>query len=382
MRPKILLGISSSYCAPFLKGQVNFLVKQGYDVVIISGPGEEISALAKQEAAKLITIPFTTRISPWQDLKHLCKVIAIVKSEQPDIINAGNPKSGFLIMLAAWWLRRKNRFFTMHGLLSDTKTGLKKYIIRLTEKLSCRLSHRVIVVGHALRQHAVETGIVANNHCVVLENGSCNGVDVGVFSRNEPAINKAAALSAQFKITPHNYILGFVGRLSKDKGIDLLMDAFNRLKLNHPELRLLIVGPLINEHMLTEEVLYQLYNDDNIFYTGKLQEVLPAYILMNVLVLPSLREGLANVILEASATEVPVVASDIPGCRDALIHLHTGELFDKGNVESLTATLEKMIQLPDTARQYGKNGRQFVATQFSNQKIWEAYLALYKEALS
>ena len=106
--PKILIGVSSSYCASFLKGQVAFLVANGFKVVIISAPGEEISMLAKKENAELITVPFTKKISPLTDLLQLLHIIRIIRKEKPDIVNAGNPKSGFLIMLACWLTARSS----------------------------------------------------------------------------------------------------------------------------------------------------------------------------------------------------------------------------------------------------------------------------------
>ncbi|MBN8787613.1 MAG: glycosyltransferase, partial [Terrimonas sp.] len=124
--PKILLGVSSSFCAHFLRGQVSYLVAHGFEVIIVSGPGKEIEMLAKEENAKLIPISFTKKITPFTDLVQLFKIINILKKEKPDIINAGNPKSGFLIMLACYFAGYSNRVFTLHGLVSDSKSGLFK----------------------------------------------------------------------------------------------------------------------------------------------------------------------------------------------------------------------------------------------------------------
>lgn len=382
MRPKILIGISSSYCASFLKGQVAFLVQHGYEVVIISGPGEEISMLSKEEGARLISIPFSTEISPLRDLKQLFQIISFLKKERPGIVNAGNPKSGFLITLAGWLIGQGNRIFTMHGLVSDTRSGFKKWIIGITEKLSCRLAHKVIVVSPSLREHAEKRGILKKGKGIVIENGSCNGVDTEIYARTPAVLIKADEMRRKLKIEPGQQVVGFVGRLSKDKGIDLLINSFNRITNKHANARLLVVGPLITNNQLSQSVLDQLYNDNKIIYVGKLQDVIAAYALMNMLVLPSLREGFGNVLTEASAMEVPVVAADIPGCRDAVQHLHTGELFEKGSIDALTKALEKLITQPELAQQYGRRGREYVSHKFSNQKIWQGYLQLYNQAIN
>src|SRR6186713_2457042 len=100
--PKILFGISSSYCAHFMKGQVGYLSAHDFEVVIISGPGEEIEHLCKEEGAKLYTMDFSRALTPFRDLIALRRIITIIKKEKPDVVNAGNPKPGFLLTLACW----------------------------------------------------------------------------------------------------------------------------------------------------------------------------------------------------------------------------------------------------------------------------------------
>jgi len=379
--PKILLGVSSSFCANFLKGQVAFLVKNGFEVIIISGPGEEISMLAKRENARLFTLDFTKKISPFKDLFQLFRIVRIIRSEQPDIINAGNPKSGFLIMLASWIAGNKNRLFTLHGLLSDTKHGLVRRLITITEKISCRLAKNVIVVSPTLKTHAENRKILAPGKGLVIGNGSCNGIDLLSFSRNSTTTDSAVQLKNELGLKDDNIVIGFVGRLSRDKGIEILFDAFNVLIKEYPSLRLVIAGPLVEENPFSRHLLFQLYHDENVMYTGKLYDVTPVYGTLDIVVLPSLREGFPNVLIEAAAMEVAVVASDIPGCRDALNPGINGELFEKGNAKALVTVLKKLIDNRELRQQYAQNGRKFVSENFVNQKIWMGQLELYNKTL-
>lgn len=382
MRPKILIGVSSSYCASFLKGQVAFLVHHGYDVVIISAAGEEIEQLAQKEQARLITIPFNTRISPLTDGGQLLQIIQILKKEQPDIINAGNPKSGFLITLAAWLTGHRNIIFTLHGLVSDTRSGFKKWLISRTEKLSCRMARRVVVVSPSLRNHAIKRNILSAGKAIVINNGSCNGVDAETFNRTPAVIEKASQLAQHLGLDPSDRVIGFVGRLSKDKGIDILLSAFNTLRKSYPNLKLLLVGPLIEDHGLPEDILKRLREDEAICFVGKQADVVLYYSLMEVLVLPSYREGLPNVLLEASAMELPVIATDIPGCTDAVKHQYTGELVRKASESDLVAVLERLLREPELGRRYGINGRQWVASRFNQKAVWQGYLQLYQQAVN
>src|SRR5690606_23593745 len=143
--------------------------------------------------------------------------------------NAGNPKSGFLIMLACRITGCKHKIFTLHGLLSDTKKGLLRRLIAATEKISCTIANRVIVVSSTLKSHAEKRKILPFEKGTVLGNGSANGIDLHLF----PGRNAVAARSAQLKerldLKEDVMVIGFLGRLSKDKGIDILFDAFNLL---------------------------------------------------------------------------------------------------------------------------------------------------------
>lgn len=375
--PKILIGVSSSFCASFLKGQVKFLVEHGFSVVIVSGPGEEISMLAKAEQAKLITIPFTKRITPFKDLVQLLQIVRILRKEKPDIINAGNPKSGFLIMLAAWLTGHKKRVFTLHGVLSDTKHGLARSVIGFTEKLSCSIAHKVIVVSPSLKEHAEKRRLLKAGKGIVIENGSCNGIDLELFEKNEKSVAAGKALRSQLNIGDDAIVVSFVGRVSKDKGIDGLIKSFDNLYTRYPFLKLIIAGPLHEEHGLGPIIVEQLKENKNIHYLGWVTDVVPVYAATDILVLPSLREGFGNVLIEAAAMQVPVIAPDIPGCRDAVSNGFNGFLFEKANILSLTDSIEYFIDHAAMREQYGMNGRMFVEENFSNIRVWKGLLHFY-----
>lgn len=380
--PKIILGVSSSFCAHFLKGQVDYLVKNGYEVIIISGAGEEIESLAKTEKARLIPINFTKKISPLTDLVQLFKIIRLLKKEKPHLINAGNPKSGFLIMLACYFTGFKHRIFTLHGLVSDSKRGIYKTLMAITEKISCSIAKKVIVVSPSLKTHAEQQNILPANKAVVIEKGSANGIDLNKFSRMPSVIEAALQLRSQYNLNENDIVLCFIGRLTKDKGIDILFEAFNRLSKKYNNLKLLIAGPLIPENPFSPRFIQQLHNDPSVIFMGKVSDIIPIYILADIVILPSFREGLPNVLIEAAAMETPVIASDIPGCRDAVQHGFNGNLFEKGNIAELITNIEVLINNSELRKTYGKNGRLFAASNFDNKKIWKGQLDIYETVLT
>ena len=380
--PKILIGVSSSFCANFLKGQVSFLVSKGFEVVIISGAGEEISILAKRENAKLHTVNFTRKISPFHDLRLLFQIINILKSEKPDIVNAGNPKSGFLIILACWFLGIRNRIFTLHGLYSDTKSGFTGWLVTRAETMTCNFAKQVIAVSESLRQHAIQRGILKAANSLIIEKGSCNGIDLDFYSRNQNNLLAASRLKEEIKLSGQEFLLGYVGRLSKDKGIEILFAAFNLLVKKIPNLRLIIAGPIEDADPFSRETMHQLYEDERIYYLGKMMDVAPVYCMIDILILPSFREGFPNVLLEAASMSVPVVSSRIPGSSDAMQAGFNGEFFSMGSSENLTDVLEKLIFNESERIRMGKNGRKFAEDNFSKERIWEGQLLIYNNMLN
>src|SRR5690606_7564958 len=211
---KILIAISDSFCANFIKGQGNYLAAQGHDVVIVSGPGIEIDELEQNESVKVVRIPFARDISPIDDLKHLIAVIKLVKKERPDVINAGNPKTGFLFSLAHVFFWKTPLIFTLRGVRSDTLKGLKAKIVRLTEKITCTLADKVIAISPSLKDHAVDEGLVSSQKCIVLSKGSSNGIDLNYYTPSAELTTRAHSLAEKYDITQEAFKLIFVGRVT------------------------------------------------------------------------------------------------------------------------------------------------------------------------
>lgn len=376
---KILLGISSSFCAGFIEGQAADLKQRGHDVLILSGPGPEISRLAHHEGAKLITLPFTRSFTPLRDLIHLIQILRILRKEKPDIVNAGNPKSGFLILFAAWLKRVPFRVFTLHGLVSDHRKGLVKSIVQFSEKASAFFAHQVVVVSHQLRAHAIQQGLIAASNSRVLGAGSCNGLKVDRFTKT-PSLTEAAHVWRQENdLTSSHVVLGFVGRINVDKGIEVLLPALDQVWEMHPQVRLLLVGPIESGHGLSAHTLHRLYEDPRICYVGKQADMPLFYAAMDFLVLPSFREGLPYVLLEAASMGVPIIASEISGCTDLIKDGQSGLLFPPGQATALSARLEKALLDPQGAQQMAQVCQQNVRMQFNQDQIWDALYQLYQE---
>lgn len=360
-----------------MKGQVAYLVSKGFRVVVVSGDGEEITTLCKEEGAELIPLPFSRSITPLHDLALLVKLMGIIRKVKPDIINAGNPKPGLLLTLAAWILRKRGRVFTLHGLVSDSREGFKGWLISRFEKLSCSLAQKVLVVSPSLADHAIRRGLLNPNKAVVIGKGSYNGIDLHRFQKTPAVMTQVNALCAAHNIMEPHFVFGFVGRITVDKGIDLLMTAFTKLFNEHANVRLIMAGPMDQDNALPSSLLNELNHHPGVRLLGNVSDIVPVYPMMQVLVLSSYREGFGNVLLEAAAMDVPVIAPAIPGCSDAMKPDINGLSFPKGDAVALYQAMKTYVDNPALRAQHASAGRAFAAG-FDPVSIWDGQLAVYR----
>jgi glycosyltransferase involved in cell wall biosynthesis len=172
-------------------------------------------------------------------------------------------------------------------------------------------------------------------------------------------------------------VFGFVGRITVDKGIDLLMTAFEQLYIEDARVRLIMAGPLDEENALPSALLQRLNHHPGVRLLGKVSDIVPVYPMMQVLVLSSYREGFGNVLLEAAAMDVPVIAPSIPGCSDAMKPGINGLSFPKGDVAALYQTMKTYVDNPSLQAQHASAGRAFAAG-FDPVSIWDGQLAVYQ----
>jgi len=376
---KILIAISDSFCANFIKGQGQYLTDHGHEVIIVSGPGVEIDELEKNEPVKVVRIPFAREIAPFNDLRDLIKVIKLVKKERPDIINAGNPKTGFLFSLAHVFFWKIPLVFTLRGVRSDTLSGFKKKLVKATEWVTGLLANRVIAISPSLKAHAINIGIVSEKKCIVLSKGSSNGIDVSRYSVSAEIEQKADALREEYKIPEDAFNMVFVGRVTKDKGIIELLEAFKFCLSKNANIRLIIAGPIERQDPIPEEYYEVIEEHPRIHYLGKQIDVRPVYALGDALVLYSYREGFGNVVIEAASMGLPTIVADIPGLRDTTEHRETGLLVKSRSAVDLSDAILSLYYNRDMAKEYGKRGRDRVFKHFANEVVWSKQKELYEK---
>ena len=372
--------VTSAFSLRLLEGQPEHLGAKGYEVTVISSPGQELSH-AQRAGLKTVALPMAREISPLRDLVAFWRLLRAMIQLRPIIANAATPKAGLLAGLAAAACRVPCRYYTLAGLRCETARGLKRRLLVLAERMACRCAHRVICVSESLRQQVIELGIVETKRTVVLASGSCCGVDAARFAPSAERATRAAQIRQTLGIPADAPVIGFVGRLTKDKGLSELVQAYLKLRARISQLKLLIVGPMEDGDPLPPTIRNAIATHPGIVHTGFVQDPVNYYHVMDVLALPTYREGFPTVVLEAHAAGKPIVSTRATGMVDAVIDGVTGVLVPVGDADALAGALGSVLRDRSLAARLGAAGRERVLREFRQEVVLHALAQQYQELL-
>lgn len=360
------------------RGRLEYLTAHGYDVTVICGHTKVADAI-RARGVKLFTADLTRAVSPFTDLTALVQLLRFFRRERFDLIEVSTPKAALVGAIAARLAGGAKLVHLLRGLAYQRQNFLSALVMRWSQRIPSILAHGVISVSQSLRERAINDRIVEGERTVVLGAGSSNGVDTQRFS---PLLNqRRAELRKQLGIPLDAVVAGFVGRMTADKGIAELIPAFLAARAKHQNLHLLIVGDYEQRDKPAPRIVAQIEHAPHIARTGWQADTAAYYGAMDFLILPSHREGFANVLLEAQAAGLPVIASDIEGCRDAVRPQQTGLLVALFEPEVLQSAIEKLAGDAGLRQRMGAAGRAWVVENFDQQRVWALYDQHYKQML-
>ncbi len=358
----------------FMRAHINRL-SETYDVTLISsGDGAELAAMLGAHVA-FIPVQIERRVSPFADLRALATLWSLFRRERFDAVHSIMPKSGLLSTFAARLAGVPHRIHTFTGQVWATKTGIRRTVLKSFDRLIAANATTVLADSWSQRAFLDENGIAAASPTVVLGHGSVVGVNLERFSFNASARRE---VRAALGISDTGVVFFFVGRVTRDKGVPELLEAFAAAAVDFAQAHLLIVGP--DEDDLDPSIGRMAAD-----YPGRVHRVgfvdQPERYMSasDVLSLPSHREGFGNVVVEAAAVGLPAIASRIYGLTDAVEDGVTGILHEVGNVGQMAAAITKLASNAELRVVMGSAARARAITLFAEENVTAALADLYRD---
>ena len=362
-----------------LKPLILASMKEGYVIHTACSNQGKFKQL-KQEGLTLIDISIERKISLLSNLKSIWKLYKLMKKEKYDIVHVHTPIAALLGRVAAKLAGVKNIIYTAHGYYFHEEMSIKTYrVFYLIEKFAARfMTDWLLLQSKEDYDLSVNDKFKPTNRIIHLS----NGVDIwNKFDKSLLSILEQEKLKETLKIQNGEIVFTFIGRLVKEKGIFELVQAFNSLNLKYPNIRLLLIGDQLRSERDQDSYnkLKEEMNNPSIIQVG-FQKDIPLYLsISDVFILPSYREGLPRSIIEAMAMSIPIIATNIRGCREEVFNEINGFLVNKGNTESLIEAMEKFIKNPQLFIQYGIKSREICEKLYDEQKVITKQLELFEK---
>ena len=361
-----------------LRSQIDYFSNSGLLVEIACSPGKEVKEL-KQQGYIIHSLKIERRISVFSNLNSIYQLVKLIRKNQYDLIHVHTPIASVLARIAAKIAGEKRVVYTAHGFYFHENMPRKQYrFYYRVEKLSGLLTNLILTQSREDLVTAEKTGLCSPQKLYYLG----NGVNIERFCRSNLNSECQQQRKRDFKL-PDVPIIATTGRITAEKGYLELVKALVKLRSQLNVHLLVIGGQLSSERDAFQSQLNSFIQEHNledcVTFTGLCSDIPELLGLVDVFTLPSYREGLPRSILEAMAMELPFVATDIRGCREAVIHNQTGLLVPPRNSNQLAEALGTILTNTQLKKSFGKAGRQRVEAEYDERFVFERLARCYKE---
>lgn len=375
--PRIVVGVTHPQTCLVLGGRLRALRKAGFRVTVVSSPGELLEQTAERAGVEAIAIPICREIAPLADIVSLVRLLRLLRRLKPDMTEFSTPKAGLLGTLAAHLCGVPARVYMLRGLKLETTHGLKRRILLAAERLAAACAGVVLCNSESLRAKALTLVVAPQAKLKLLGAGSSNGVDTERFSPGASNVRERLGLGEDA------LVVGFVGRLTRDKGLPELITAFEAIAEAEARAHLLLVGWFdAAEDALDGAMQARIKAHPRIHCTGFVEDTAPYYRAMDVMVLPTWREGFPNVVLEAAATGVPVITTVSTGSRDAVAPEVTGLLILPGYPEAIREAVLRLLGDRGRRLRMGAAARVWVQEHYTDERVLGLTADYYKSLVN
>ena len=362
-----------------LWNQVVSLERAGFEMAVVCSEGRW-AAEARSRGLRVCSVPMERELSPARDAATLKALVRLFRDERFDVVHTHTPKAGLLGPLAARLARVPHVVHTVHGLLFHDRMPLaRRAPFVLAEALTARM------VDHLLFQSREDMDVarrwrIAGASKIHYQG---NGIEVKRFDPTQVPPERRRALRAKWGVPDGGFVVGIVGRLVREKGYEEFLAAAEALSRRLPEVRFVVIGPAEPDQRDAIDVERRASASlrPRLRWLGMRLDVAELYPAMDVFVLPSHREGIPRALMEASAMGLPVVASDIRGCREVVAHGETGLLVPVRDAMALAGAVESLARRRTEARAMGAAGRARILAHFDEEQVVDRLVAFYRTVL-
>ncbi|AGH95682.1 glycosyltransferase [Pseudobdellovibrio exovorus] len=318
---------------------LKYLVISGCDVTLVSSPGEYGETLKNENACRMYELNIAREINLISDLISVFKLIFYFRKEKFDIVHSSTPKAGLLCAVAGIFVPHTVFIHTFTGQRWATLRGPLRALLKFLDKLVIRLNSKCYADSFSQIKFLEKENVAAIGQIECLHKGSYGGIDCERFDAARFP-NAREALCERLGLQQTDILLLFVGRLTKDKGVEDLVAAFIKANKFNSRIKLVLLGKFEPEldplNQITVDLIHQ---HKDVFYEGFSSEPERYFSACDFLCLPSYREGFGTVIIEAASCGLPSIGTRIPGLEDAIVDGETGLLVKLGEVDSLTESI-------------------------------------------
>lgn len=374
----VVLSTTDTSLDVAFEGHLARLAQAGFGpVTAASADAGRLRAVGAREGVAVHALPFRRRPTPLADVRALLATVALLVRLRPALVVHGTPKAALLGSVAARLTGVPARVHVWHGLRLETTRGLLRRVLRACERIALHASTHTVAVSHGLADVARDEGLPVDD-VIVLGEGSVTGVDVAHHSKRPSARRRAfRSLHGLEGSVP---VVGYVGRLTPDKGLDALVSAVAEVRRRGTEARLVLVGPDDGVDELRPETR-RLLDEDWVTCTGPVEDCADAFPAFDVSTLPSLREGLGQVVLESWASGVPVVVTDIPALRRIVEDGVTGRVVPVDDVEALATALTDLLTDEAAREHLARRARERVLEAFDRTSVHDRWMGFYGDVV-
>ena len=352
----------------------------GYDVTLICNNDDEFAA-SLPEYIKFIPVSMARGVD-LSVFSSILSFIKIFKEQKFDMVQFSTPNASLAASIAAKICKVPVRLYCQWGIRYVGFGGIARKIFKFIEKIVCNNATHINAVSPMNMAFAINEGLYKAKKAAVVGRGGTIGVDLTNYDYSQK--NKwREEIRNKNGLNNDDFVFGFSGRVSADKGCKELFTAFKKLSEEKEDARLFIAGPIDDKSGADDEIFNWAKNSDKVIFTGQIEnkEMCYQYGAMDVLVHPTYREGFGMVIQEAAALGCPVITTDIPGASEVLENGKSCLLVKPADWESLYEKMKEICEDREKVKKMGENARLFTEKHYERSIMLKNQAKRYEELL-